>query len=206
MVAQRVVKVLHGRDDVEVVVIGTHPRVINSLVSMRTIDCFCFEPLAPDKLLRLRRSIVDSVPATSRVRSAVLVDHADSAFVYHVLGYGVDDVVEMSTDDDAMRRSLLKFVGGAELSCASLLVSSVDLPHAVVRGSIEFADLTDLEIVRLVSVGYTDREICEILHFSHQVIRNRISHILLRSGLRNRTQLGARYTFEAIERGHPTQA
>ena len=38
-------------------------------------------------------------------------------------------------------------------------------------------------------------------HFSHQVIRNRISHVLIRSNLRNRTQLDARYTFESIERG-----
>lgn len=48
---------------------------------------------------------------------------------------------------------------------------------------------TDDEIADLVSRGFTDREISEMLHFSHQTTRNKISRVLSRSGLRNRTDL-----------------
>jgi DNA-binding NarL/FixJ family response regulator len=45
----------------------------------------------------------------------------------------------------------------------------------------------------MIVAGYTDREIADVLHFSHQAVRNRISRLLMRSGIRNRTQLASTF-------------
>lgn len=51
-------------------------------------------------------------------------------------------------------------------------------------------DETDREIVELLSVGLSDREIALGVHLSLQAVRNRVSSMLERSGCVNRTQLG----------------
>lgn len=55
------------------------------------------------------------------------------------------------------------------------------------------SDETDREIVQLVASGFTDREIAEIVNYSHQTVRNRLSRILGDSGARNRTHLACMY-------------
>lgn len=59
--------------------------------------------------------------------------------------------------------------------------------------TIDFRDATDIEIVRLLSTGLSDKEITGQLSISHQTVRNRLSRILRDSGLDNRTQLAAVY-------------
>jgi two-component system response regulator DevR len=51
-------------------------------------------------------------------------------------------------------------------------------------------DDTDREIIELLSVGLSDREIALGVHLSLQAVRNRVSSMLERSGCVNRTQLG----------------
>lgn len=51
-------------------------------------------------------------------------------------------------------------------------------------------DELDLQIVELLSVGSSDREIALAVHLSLQAVRNRVSAMLERSGCVNRTQLG----------------
>lgn len=48
---------------------------------------------------------------------------------------------------------------------------------------------TDLAILDLVCIGLPDKEIAKIVHMSVQSIRNRVSGMLHRSGIENRTQL-----------------
>lgn len=58
---------------------------------------------------------------------------------------------------------------------------------------IAYHDATDIEIVRFLSTGLSDKEITGQLSISHQTVRNRISRILRDSNLENRTQLTAVY-------------
>lgn len=47
----------------------------------------------------------------------------------------------------------------------------------------------DMEIVRLIGAGMSNRQIAESLNYSEGTIRNRISAILYETGLRDRTQI-----------------
>lgn len=199
--ATRIASVMDGQVGIDTVVIGTDPWVISKFAASRRIDCFCLSPMSPAELLRIRRALLASPAQSTPVRTALLVEHCDAALVYHALGYGIDDVVDLSLPDAQLRTGLTIFASGVDRACESFVVSAVSVPHPVMHGLIDYADGADRQIVTLISIGYTDREIAEILHYSHQVIRNRVSQIMLRSGIRNRTQLSARHTFESIEGG-----
>lgn len=54
-------------------------------------------------------------------------------------------------------------------------------------------DDTNLQILRLISVGRTYDEIAESLYLAPQTVRNRASKMLLRADVRNRTELAIRY-------------
>ena len=72
-------------------------------------------------------------------------------------------------------------------------------PHSF--PSLEIPDpLTDREtqILRLMSGGYSNREIAEALHVAEGTIKNHVSNILSKMGVRDRT----RAVLKAIELGH----
>lgn len=55
-------------------------------------------------------------------------------------------------------------------------------------------DETDREIMRLISLGQSDKQICSHVYLSLQTVRNRVSRLLTRFGKENRTQLALLYT------------
>jgi FixJ family two-component response regulator len=79
------------------------------------------------------------------------------------------------------------------------LVGEVDAQVDITLLRIDYADEVDHRIVPMIVAGYTDREIADVLHFSHQAVRNRISRILMRSGIRNRTQLASTFLLGRLE-------
>lgn len=72
------------------------------------------------------------------------------------------------------------------------VTGGADMPE---RGTDEFADLTDRdrEIVALVAEGLDNRQIAARVFLSEGTVRNRISAVLERTGLSNRTQLAVRW-------------
>lgn len=51
----------------------------------------------------------------------------------------------------------------------------------------------DRHILDLICIGLPDREIAAAVHASHQTVRNRVSSMLRRSNISNRTQLAWAY-------------
>lgn len=188
-------------DDFHLIVVGGDPREIGARLAGATAEAFCFAPISVDRMLRLRHAVCASQGPGPSMRGAVTIAGPDPAFVHYVLGYGIDDVLDTALPDAEFAAAVSSFVHGTKMACAPLLLPEVDVLHSVMHGAIDYADETDRRLVQLISVGYADREIGLILGFSHQALRNRISHLMLRSGIRNRTQLAARYTFESINRG-----
>jgi DNA-binding NarL/FixJ family response regulator len=69
------------------------------------------------------------------------------------------------------------------------LWASVPLPSMVADLSETPRDELDRDILSLICVGMHDVDIAKVVHLSTQTVKNRISAMLERSGLRNRTQL-----------------
>lgn len=50
-------------------------------------------------------------------------------------------------------------------------------------------DTRDVEILRYIVDGHTDAQIAKMMDLNAQTVRNRVSNMLLESGMTNRTQL-----------------
>ena len=59
-------------------------------------------------------------------------------------------------------------------------------------------DRVDEEILRLLLVGASDKEISSIVHLSHQSVRNRVHRLIARSGACNRTHLAVSYAMHCV--------
>jgi DNA-binding NarL/FixJ family response regulator len=59
-------------------------------------------------------------------------------------------------------------------------------------------DETDHAILELVCVGLRDQDIAEVLGYSVQAIKNRISLMLARAGSPNRTQIASQFTNQLL--------
>lgn len=105
--------------------------------------------------------------------------------------FDVVDLAELSAGDMAER--LTEICRGS-----SRLWGDSDDPGESVSGDIRVVDSLgddlDVEIVELLALGLSDREISDGVHLSLQAVRNRVSGMLDRSGCANRTHLGWAYT------------
>lgn len=167
------------------------PWEVRDLVERGDVDCLVYASDTLRAQFALARHLGDCTTCADAPRSIVVARNLCPATVYGLLAFGVDDVVELTDDVESFARDLADAVDARRLVCASHLVGGVLPPPPLVGRRIVSRDPVDEAIVELVAAGYTDREIAEVMHYSHQSIRNKLSRILMESGLRNRTQLAA---------------
>lgn len=101
----------------------------------------------------------------------------------------IDELISVANGLTSMMEELKAHVIHRTERCQSVGIQSPDVP--VTR--IQVADQADREIVRLVAAGLPDRDIADVVHYSNQAVRNRISRILGDTGARNRTHLACMY-------------
>jgi len=121
-----------------------------------------------------------------------------SATVYRALAHGIHDVIELDQSAEAFAADMSTAIFSNRPVCEKLFVAGVDVMRPAGSPRICVHDETERNIVGMIAAGYMDREIAEIVHYSHQTIRNKISRILEDSDLRNRTQLAAAFLIERI--------
>jgi len=130
------------------------------------------------------------------VRLILLRRRVTTSVVYRALAGGIHDVVELEQSLQELIEDLLSSIVDRRPCHLRYLDRSTEVLRRDVYSRLSLNGETEREIVGLVAAGYTDREIAELVHFSHQTIRNKISRILDESNLRNRTQLATSYLIE----------
>ena len=198
-IVERIGEVVGDLPECRLVASGTDPQAVSAMFREGPIDALCMQPGTVDEWLVMRELIAEPGISKQATRFALFVTKTDAAFVYRVLAYGVDDVVDLSTADDVLAVQLGTLANGRARACDRFIIDEVEVPPVMAKQAISYADDVDRKIVPMLAIGYTDREIARVVNYSHQAIRNRVSRILLMSGLRNRTHLAARYTLDQLE-------
>ena len=170
------------------------PRALDELCP----DVVCVKRIPLREWFSLLHEVEDRCTCSKRPRLVLLAHQVDSAYVYRVLSYGFDDVVDIGMNDEAVLAALEAASDPKRQACEQWLVGGIDLPPSLVDSPIAYADQLDYRIAGMIAAGYTDREISEAIHFSYQAVRNRVSALLCRSGLHNRTHLASRYTIDRL--------
>lgn len=157
--------------------------------------------LTPDVVLMdVRMPIMDGVAATKEIcqrfpdiKVLVLTTFDDQEYVSQALQNGASGYLLKDTPFEELVQAI-RFVQkgythiGPGLSNKAMLatppVASVTSPAP------ELAELTprEQEILQLIAQGASNREIAQTLYLSEKTVRNHVTNILSRLGLRDRTQ------------------
>lgn len=107
---------------------------------------------------------------------------------------GYFDVVDLSRQSVDAAQQITNIHHGVSSLDHDVLWSRVPRPFSVWEEWMESRNQTDNDILKLLSLGLRDIDIAAALFLSVQTIKNRVSSMLDRSGVNNRTQLALRFT------------
>lgn len=180
--------VLFGREtDVEVVAAIGSADITRLPTTLRGADLLFVHAAPLDECRRLFTRL-DS-DTQSSVVAAYSTPSPEALFTSRARLFGFADVIDairpagsvIATLHDLARRG--PTIGEATTWTLESPTSAVSLlcPHC--------RDERDVEILRFIVDGHTDSHIAELMNLNAQTIRNRVSNMLLESGMSNRTQL-----------------
>jgi DNA-binding NarL/FixJ family response regulator len=163
--------------------------------------------LRPDVILMdVRMPIMDGVVATARVRRQLpncqvlmLTTFDDEEYVINALRAGACGYLLKNIPAPDLARAVQAAHRGVyqlDPAVASKVVASLtrstkpapSLPDPAVLNNAPDLTSREIEVLRLIAQGATNREIAESLVISEGTVKNHISNILSRLGLRDRTQ------------------
>jgi DNA-binding NarL/FixJ family response regulator len=163
--------------------------------------------LRPDVILMdVRMPIMDGVAATARVRHQLpncqvlmLTTFDDEEYVINALRAGACGYLLKNIPAPDLARAVQAAHRGVyqlDPAVASKVVASLarstkpapSLPDPPVLNNVPDLTSREIEVLRLIAQGATNREIAESLVISEGTVKNHISNILSRLGLRDRTQ------------------
>ena len=106
---------------------------------------------------------------------------------------GFFDLVDTSRSTEEVRRRLQSVYHGRSGLADDRLWAGVAKPTAVGNLVLLPNDAIDVEILELVALGLTNDDIAGVVHVAPQTVRNRMSGMLQRSGMSNRTEMAFTY-------------
>ena len=157
--------------------------------------------LDPDVVLMdVRMPVLDGLDALAelrrrdeRTRVVMLTTFDDEGYVVRALkagasGYLLKDrpAIELAAAVRLAHSGVVQFDPAAAARLASALVSAPGTGPAT--GRPDGLTEREVDVLRLVAAGRTNREIAGRLHLSEGTVKNHVSRILGRLGLRDRTQ------------------
>ncbi|XWK87808.1 MAG: response regulator transcription factor [Phormidium sp.] len=154
------------------------------------------EALNPNVVLMdIRMPIMDGVAATRAIcqqftetKVLILTTFDDREYVIEALRYGASGYLLKDTPFEELTQAIrLVNKGYTQLSPGLTSKLITPIPPTTPPNLI---DLTprEQEILHLIAKGSSNREIAEALYISEKTVRNHVTNILSRLGLRDRTQ------------------
>jgi two-component system, NarL family, response regulator DevR len=182
-------QVLSAAPDIQVVgeaatARGAAEAIVASLPDVAIIDVRLRDGSGID-VARHVRSIAPSVRCVMFTAFA-----GEDAFLRSVVA-GASGYLAKDADPDQVVSAVRRVAAGESLIDRSMLddLRSRELPASAFNGLLDALTPHERRILDLIAKGRTNREIAERLHLAEKTIRNAVSTILSKVGVRNRTQL-----------------
>lgn len=158
----------------------------NAIKNLR-IDVLLVDVAMMERALAARRAY--ALNARLNTKQVLASSSPPPPLLVKAAQYGFDDVVDPMINPGVLIEQLREIATDRRSIHINPSLKSVDLIPGLFTRSIACRDDTDGDIVELLSLGLSDKDIASVLNLSNQTIRNRISHLLLSHGLSSRTQL-----------------
>ncbi|WP_055666242.1 response regulator transcription factor [Desnuesiella massiliensis] len=186
--------ILQLEDDIEVVgVCSNGDEAYRRIVEVGNVDIV---------LMDIRMPICDGVLATKKIMETfsqtkviILTTFNDDEYIFEALKNGAKGYLLKSVKPDKIIEAIRVVQGGNLLvhsEVASRVSNMLKKDRAKKMSSYGFTEV-ELEIIKLISDGYTNKEISEKVFLSEGTIKNKITEILSKLNLRDRTQIAIFY-------------
>lgn len=132
------------------------------------------------------RKIKDTLPD---IKVLVLTTFDDKETVEKAISSGADGYILKEMDNDKIINSIKAVAGGINVFCDNIFRSIKK--DVLLQQDAKNFDLSDREIefLRLICDGYDNKEIASQLFLAEGTVRNGVSRLLEKLGLKDRTQL-----------------
>jgi len=166
-----------------------------------------YQQFSPDVVLMdIRMPVMDGVEATRRLRESdpnskviILTTFDDNEYIFEGLRAGALGYLLKDVSGDELADAIRKVAAGGSMiepSVARKVVAEFarlapPTPEAV-EDLIEPLSEREIEILKLVSQGLTNKEIAAKLYLAEGTVKNYVTSILQKIGVRDRTQAAIR--------------
>jgi DNA-binding NarL/FixJ family response regulator len=151
------------------------------------------ESLTPDVLLLdLRMPVLDGLGALGRlgglgVRVIVLTSVSDPVDVAPAMRAGAAGFLYKDVDPAALVQAIRAVHGGQVLLAPEAAVAMLSGPGPVTDAVAALTE-RELEVLRLVAAGCSNREIARALVVAEKTVKTHVSNVLMKLGVQDRTQ------------------
>ncbi|MEM1281887.1 MAG: response regulator transcription factor [Cyanobacteria bacterium P01_H01_bin.152] len=196
IIRQGLANLLEARDDLTVV-----GDAANGQQAIETVAALYATPRQPDVVLMdVRMPQVDGVAATKQiceafpdVRILVLTTFDDDEYVQQAMRYGAKGYLLKQTPVDDLTMAIRAVHQGYTHMGPGLFEKTLVSPEVTPLSEGLASKLTALspreqEVLKLISQGFSNREIAQSLFISERTVRNHVTSILSQLELRDRTQ------------------
>ncbi|KAB3530344.1 response regulator transcription factor [Alkaliphilus serpentinus] len=153
-------------------------------------------------LMDVRMPIMDGVIATkniknlySHIKIVLLTTFRDDEYIKEALKHGAEGYILKSQSSDSIIESIRMVMKGNvvfEKGIASSLKNFIKKESPTQQLKVELTE-RELEILKLVGEGLSNKEIANSLYLSEGTVRNYVTSLLEKLELRDRTQLAIFY-------------
>ncbi len=161
------------------------------------------EALQPDiVLMDIRMPVMDGVTATQLIcarftgtKVLVLTTFDDDEYVAQAMGFGAKGYLLKDTPSEELAQAIRAVHKGYTQMGPGLFEKAIANSPTKVRSvpaslppALAKLSPREREVLRLIAVGASNREIAELLYISERTVKNHVTNILSRLDLRDRTQ------------------
>lgn len=160
------------------------------------------EDLRPDVVLMdIRMPVCDGVMATKKIHQRfplmkilVLTTFDDEEYVLQALQAGAKGYLLKDTPSEQVAAAIRSVHQGNTLlgpTVTPKVLMHLTSPKSQIRTSLDLTKLLtsrEMEVLKLLANGKSNREISEILHITEGTVKNHVTRVLNQIGVRDRTQ------------------
>lgn len=162
----------------------------------------CMEEPVDVILMDIRMPICDGIVGTKKIKEAfpnmhilILTTFQDDEYIYQALKNGAQGYLLKNTPSIKIREQIKLAYNGTMLIHPEVAQKLSGMLYQEKKKDLSDYQLTprEIEIIKLISDGYSNKEIADKLFLGESTVKNYISMILSKLNLRDRTQIAVFY-------------